>query len=213
MRPKNNSGNFTKMEVRFRDMLAIITLLLISNFSFAQNSSIPEHPSLNDGILRINFLGLAGFSYEKGLGSGFTFRPEAGLGWPLITDEHNEHDELSGFNLEYPFNPYFLVETRYYYNLDKREKEQKSIANFSGNYVGAFYRYSVYQYLTSYATGKQDSVLHNVHYVGMWWGLQRNLGEKRRFYFNFALGPGFETDFKSFNRFNLEANLGLGLQF
>ena len=56
-------------------------------------------------------------------------------------------------------------------------------------------------------------LLWDVQYVVGSWGMQRNLGEKEKFYINWSIGSGVKTNWKDYAEFSLVGQLGLGLQW
>lgn len=170
-------------------------------------------PTVN--VFRINFFGIPGVAFEHSLGNDFTVNAELGLGWPVITEETG----ISGYRdlrLESVVNPYILLEARYYYNFRKRAEHGKSIDNFSGNYIAPFYRYNAYEYEGSVYPDEpkyRTALLRDVQYMGIWWGMQRNLGSRQRFYIDWSIGPGIKTNFVDYADFSLSAKFGIGLQW
>jgi len=191
-------------------VLVLLELFTVSAFAQLSEESIWQS-KVTENVPRINFLGLAGVGYEIGLAKGFTFSPELGVGWPVIESTTNS-DNTTTLEVKSAVNPYLLLESRYYYNFQKRFEANKPIDHFSGNYVGAFYRYNVYEYLSK-TNDESEAMLKNVQYFGVWWGIQRNIDQKHRFYFNFSVGPSIKTDLKSTTQFTVSANLGLGYQW
>lgn len=199
-----------------KTLITTIAALLLVTVVMAQETN--ENPILNvkESVIRINLLGVPGFSYELGLGSDFTIRPEAGLGWPVFSDRHNDEGELQSIYLESMVNPYLILEGRYYYNMQKRKAEGRRTNKFAANYIGLYYRYNAYEHEGSYDpenNGNWDDLLRDVQYLGGWWGLQRNIGQRDLFYINFSIGPGMKTNWIDYANFSVSSQFGFGLQW
>lgn len=191
-------------------LFASASLLLFGQNNTDQGSTVSKNT-----VVRINLLGIPAFSFEKSLGGNFTFRPEGGLGWPVITSEKNDDDKRT-VKLESPVNPYLIIEGRYYYNLQKRFNKGKRTDFFSADYLAIYYRYNAYEYQAGFSDNNKDEsgeLWRDVQYVGAWWGLQRNLGKKQKFYINWSLGPGIKTNWKDYVDYSFTSQLGVGLQW
>jgi hypothetical protein len=200
-----------KFSITF-SMLMITSIVIAQNYSeLKETTKKPDETSIMK-VVRINFLGLAGLNYEEGLGGPFSINLEAGLGFPLIRDASHSKDGSIDLTLESIFNPYLNIEGRYYYNIDERKNAGKRTEKFSANYVAAFYHYNVYGNVKA-TDETQQQLLYNMSYIGMWWGMQRNLGCNQRLYFNFSIGPCLRTDWNSHADVNVASHLGLGIQW
>ncbi|HYV92513.1 MAG TPA: hypothetical protein VE978_12035 [Chitinophagales bacterium] len=205
---------------QFFNCKKIITTLLLFTVTtslFAQNSdlkTLTRKPNDTSELktFRINFLGFAGLNYEFGLGGPFSINLEGGLGFPLIKSSSRNIDGSINLSLKSVLNPYLNIEGRYYYNLLQRKFAGKLIDNFSGDYLAAFYHYSVYSNVQS-SPVESGQLLYNMHYFGVWWGMQRNLGCNQRLYFDFSIGPCLRTDLNSHIDLNAAAHLGFGIQW
>lgn len=180
----------------------------------AQDSTEKSRFENTESVVRINLLGIPAFSFEKGLGNNFSFRPEAGLGWLVITDEKNT--DPHNVKIESYVNPYLLLEGRYYYNLERLAMKGKRVEHFGADYLALFYRYNAYEYQAGFSDHNRNEsgkLIRDVQYIGACWGMQRNLWEKQRFYINWALGPSIKTNWKERADFSLTCQLGFGLQW
>jgi hypothetical protein len=195
-------------------IFAVIYSGVYSSLS-AQNQGYIFEPRQCNDVVRINFAGFAGIGFESSIGRNFTIRPEAGSGWPVLTEKTRPNGATSCV-VQSAFNPYLFVEGRYYYNLERRQRKGKNTSHYSGNFVSGFYRYSSFVYQGGFSTYNKyptDSLQHDVQYIGAYWGIQRNIGGRQRFYFSLALGPGLKTNFKNYADFEFSAQLGFGLQW
>lgn len=195
-------------------LLFLFGLTVWSERTFAQvvngDNLIPQ----NNCLIRLNFLGIPGVNIEYEIGKHKTISAETGLGWPVIVDEESEAKPTKR-RIESLTNPYIVLEGRYYYNINNRISAGRSVENFSGNYIGPFYRFNAFEYIGSYEpdnTYRYD-LLRNVHYVGFWWGMQRHIGAQKLFYFNFAFGPALKTDWSEYIDYSFTGKLALGMQW
>ncbi len=185
-----------------------------SFLSLAQDNQEKNLPVNSQSVVRINLLGIPAFSFEKGLGKNFSFRPEAGLGWLVITNEKSEDPDK--LKIESFVNPYVLLEGRYYYNMDRRTLKGKRVEHFAADYLAVFYRYNAYEYqagLSEHNRNGSGKLSRDVQYLGTCWGMQRNLWKKQLFYINWALGPSIKTNWKEYAYFSFTCQLGFGLQW
>ena len=127
-----------------------------------------------ENILKAGFLGPS-ILYEIKLDDALTVVTEAGVTFSFGYGGH-----MTGWIFDYGL--YAGASPRYYYNLDDRLEDGKSIEHFSGNYVSLFTRAYLYELLSS----MDDEP--NQFLIGPTWGIQRNLGEK--WYYNVQLGAG-----------------------
>lgn len=198
-------------------MKKIMALLLVL-ISITWSSSIAQHTdnfNYKQSVIRINLLGIPAFGFEQGLGNGFTFRPEAGLGWPVITSETNTAG-TEVISLESAVNPYVEIEGRYYYNLQRRAAAQRNTKHFAANYIACLYRYNAYEYQAGLSDGNRDdkgSLKRDVQYIAAGWGIQRNLGRKDQLYINWGIGPDLRINGTQSADFTLQAQFGFGFQW
>lgn len=191
-----------------------IAFCCICSLSSSQNDSNSESITTRGSVVRLNFLGIPAFGYEKGLGNQFTFRPEAGLGWLVMDTDENKTDNKT--KIESFVNPYLLLEGRYYYNLERRIRKGRNVAHFAADYVSAFYRYNAYEYqpdISNRDREETEKLLRDVQYIGFAWGMQRSLWKNQLFYFNWSVGPSIKTNFKAYAEFAFAFQLGFGLQW
>jgi hypothetical protein len=189
--------------------LAATVLTVITGFSQTQEGYIS--PDLNEAVLRVNFLGVPAFGFEKGLGSNLTIRPEAGLGWPVYVTAKNSKG-LSYPRMRSAVNPYLLFELRKYYNLQRRAAIGKKTRHFSGNYTGLFYRYNAYEKDDNYKAD-DEGLVRDVHCLGVLWGFQKSLWPADIFYINFSVGPGIKTNWVDYSTVAVSVQVGFGMQW
>jgi len=158
--------------------LTILTFLLISNSSFAQESS---RPSVESEQLTYHLL--FGISYEGAVGRLNTLR----VSGPLDAGFLIESTTINGYT--HTESGYYLRigvtgEFRHYYNLDKRLSKGKRVDKNSGNFIAPVVT------IMGPALAHSDNVevANFATAVGGVWGIQRNYG--KRFNFQLSIGPG-----------------------
>jgi hypothetical protein len=177
----------------------VVCLLIFGSGIYAQNETIGfDDVSASVPKIRVSII-VPGVSVEKGISEKITLFTEIGSGFGLSISQNDgtfwvsmmsasNGQDISGTHFK--IFPFVKMEGRYYYNLGRRKALNKSIANFTGNYISS---YNVY-------------LLNQQFISGMTWGLQRNW---RRFHFNLNLGLGlyFNSDETGISIIN-EAKIG-----
>ncbi|MDZ7659641.1 hypothetical protein [Fodinibius sp.] len=96
---------------------------------------------------------------------------------------------ISGIDILKDSNPYIQVFPRYYYNLDKRSKENKTISGFSGNYIG------LYTLLDLQGVGEPNYINNqNEFWIGPTWGIQRKISDVAHLDLFLGYGLGWYLD-------------------
>jgi hypothetical protein len=125
-------------------MKKIVTFLIISFplFANAQNDSIAK-PSVEKNIFGVQ-LGLVNFSFqnERKLSNRIALHSEVGL--DLGTSSREDKEKNERIDKTTIIAPYIMLEPRFYYNLNKRVKKGKNIANNSANYIAVMTQYGFY---------------------------------------------------------------------
>lgn len=117
-------------------------------------------PNNKSTIYKLSFLTPA-FCFESKINYNTTAAGEVGFGFSY---------KSSGS--EFRFIPHIKMELRHYHNFKGRQKNRKSIKNYSGNYFSFFF------------AGEDLSFI-----AGPTYGIQRNMN---RFYFNIQAGAGLQ---------------------
>lgn len=187
--------------------LIFILLILILN-SEAQNIQYKStrtskySPELSEELHKISFFPL-GYAYERKIGDEFTI--EAGIDFSF--DAYYEDDNVFE-DYALVINPTIHVEPRYYYNLEKRYRRGRNVTYNSASYIGIFSELRMNPLIEE--KNGIDPV-YDRFVVGPVWGIQRNLG--RRGYFNFNFGYGLLIDenghaqYDGFSRFTIGIRL------
>ncbi|TVP53275.1 MAG: DUF3575 domain-containing protein [Mongoliibacter sp.] len=178
-----------------RFVLIIIVICCSIHFGNAQTQK----------ILRVNFLNPA-ISYELPTGKNTSLDASLGFGYnysyPDLTSASTE-------GVQYLFAMFGDIQSRYYYNLSKREKNGKTTDQNNGNFIAARLLYTGpdISQISSF-----DRFNNNSFAIGPTWGLQRTYG--KRFNLLFSAGPIYYFDLKGNGNIfplNLELNLGVNL--
>jgi hypothetical protein len=140
-----------------------------------------------NAVFRLNLLPLGG-GVEIRIKDNFTLLGHGGVG---IAREPSDNDEL-----KFRFIRYVLISPRYYYNLDKRKQQLKRVDKFAANYVGAVLGHRF-----------KSSDIDRRTFIGMVWGLQRNIGKNGYFDFNIGLQIIYKED-KTYHEEHLGITLG-----
>ncbi|WP_109829310.1 hypothetical protein [Reichenbachiella versicolor] len=175
-----------------RGVILFATLLLLSFQKLhAQEATIEK------SITGIN-VGLSGLSLsqEKRFTPTFSLRLEAGTGYA----------RMQGSNVWYP---YFAIQPRWYYNLEKRVSKTKNIRSNSGNFISTvvFYEPESVQKINN------GTIRSGFIFLGPVWGMRRQVG--KRFSFEFSLGAGWYRRFNEDpeNVFGQYIDLNFGYNF
>ncbi len=175
----------------------------------AAQTDLAKLPDYKHAVIHINFLGIPSLGFEKGLFHGFTLRQELGSGWPFLTLDNAD----SGEETQPLVNPFFSIELRNYYNLKSRFNKSKPTENFYGDYVSIYYRYNTFEYPLSAPWTEVNELNRDIHYLTANWGMQRSIGAKQHFYYNYSIGCGLKTDFIKNNYFTVLGHVEFGVQF
>jgi len=177
----------------------ILILSIITTLNYSQDKPKVE----TEKTLRVNFLNPA-VELELPTGQYSTFSSAIGagygIGYPDLTYAGN------GFIVI--ISPFVDLQQKWFYNLNKRDRKNKMIANNSGNFVS-------FRFVT-----RGNSIASNVYRtsnfdfaIGPTWGLQRTYGKK--FHLLFDIGSQYYFDSKGNGNFwpiMLQLNLGFNLE-
>jgi hypothetical protein len=178
--------------------LGIIVLMALS-------STAQENENSNTlKVWRVNFLNPA-IELELPTGNNSTFSSALGIGYgggyPDLTQTYG------GSGFIYIIAPFIDIQQKWYYNLEKRKRKDRTIENNSGNFISA-------RFIT-----RGKSIAENVNRtsdfdfaIGPTWGIQRKYG--KNFHFLFDIGPQYYFDTKgNGNIWPLMIQLNLGFDF
>lgn len=177
-------------------VVAIFALLTL--FTFAQEQGINQ----TEKVWRINFLNPA-VELELPTGDYSTFSTGVGIGYgggyPDLT--------YGGSGFIYIIAPFLDLQQKWFYNINKRVRKNRTIDNNSGNFISA-------RLLT-----RGNSIAENVSRTsnfdfafGPTWGIQRKYGES--FHLLFDIGPQYYIDTEGNGNifpFMFQLNLGFDL--
>lgn len=176
--------------------LLIATILFFFTFS---TSAQDQETYSTQKVWRINFLN-PGIELEVPTGNYSTFSTGAGVGYG------GSYPELTwgGSGFLYIIAPFLDLQQKWFYNMNKRMRKERTVDHNSGNFVSL-------RFIT-----RGNSIAENVHRTsdldfafGPTWGVQRNYGES--FHLLFDVGPQYYMDTKgNGNIFPLMFQLNLG---
>ena len=130
------------------------------------------------------------FNNESRLSNKFVLRSEIGLEHDFTVGDHYDG---AGFILQ----PVLTIEPRFYYNLNKRNRKGRKIANNSGNYISVKTSY----HPDWFVINLDDKITKNSD-LGIipTWGFKRQIGN--HFSYETALGFGYRVIYLKENTFN-----------
>ncbi len=170
-----------------------ISILFI--FVFLQVFSQKE--DLKDQVLISFDITSLKISYEKVISNKITSNLGLGIGAGYYNVDNNVNHKIGMSIVNIPI--VVSQNNKYYYNREKRQNDNKSIENNSGNYIGLKFRFNT-------GTESTDLSPHNSLLSEINWGLQRDLGHN--WIFNFSIGIGYLSDFDTNNQ-NIIPTIGL----
>lgn len=161
-----------------KKVLFIIGVILITNFSYAQNSGVEK--SITG--LQIGILGTSIYNEYK-LTNRIALRSDVGL--------------ILGFSLgsrspkSYNLVPYIGVQPKYYFNIKERGEKEKNIKNNSANYFSLQLDYLPNLFIIS--NKKNQSIENQIHMIPTF-GIRRNFAENFNYEFKVGFGIAYSLD-------------------
>lgn len=176
--------------------LSILAVLILFSFStYAQE----QETYSTEKVWRINFLN-PGLELELPTGDYSTFSTGLGVGYG------GSYPDLTwgGSGFVYIIAPFLDLQQKWFYNINKRIRKDRTVANNSGNFISA-------RLIT-----RGNSIAENINRTsdfdfafGPTWGIQRKYGEK--FHLLFDIGPQYYMDTEgNGNIFPIMFQLNLG---
>lgn len=173
-------------------MKKIIIILLVTNFSFSQEKS---NASVEKSIFGIQtgFFG-AWVHNEYRLSNEISLRSEIGFDYGFNDNGYSQTSVLI---------PSVRLEPRWYYNLEKRIKKGRKIANNSGNFLALNITYNPDWFYIS----NQDNlnIISTLAFVPKW-GIKRTVGN----HFTYEAGVGIGT-FIVLNDYDVDNDVAVDL--
>lgn len=175
--------------------LLVLTFSLLSTLTFSQE----ENTITTEKIWRLNFLN-PGIEIEVPTSQFSTFSSGTGIGYgggyPDLT--------FGGNGFIYIISPFLDLQHKWFYNLNKRHRKNRTTVHNSGNFISI-------RFIT-----RGPSIAENVwrtsnfdFAIGPTWGIQRKYG--KNFHLLFDAGPQYYMDTKGNGNFwpiMLQLNLG-----
>ncbi|CAD7811851.1 hypothetical protein CHRY9390_02426 [Chryseobacterium aquaeductus] len=154
------------------------------------------------GFLGTNVYNETNFSKE------FALRTEFNLETALFSKD-DLFSEKSGFVMF----PTISLSPKWYYNIDKREKQGKNTAYNSANYITAKVSFVPDWFLISNAETKDMRVYPMISVVPTW-GIRRNFGKNFNYEFQVGIGAGkFLDNDNGFSSIQVVTNLGFRIGY
>ncbi len=178
-------------------MKKAVFILLLCGWAFISNAQTTkqEMPASSSAAsveksifgVQTGFLGIW-FNNESRLSNRFAIRSEVGI----ETTHFSPGDSFS--KAVFVLSPAFILEPRWYYNLNKRKAASKRIDGNSGNFISLQTRFIPDWFVIS--DYKYESTQSQLWIMPMW-GIRRNIG--RHFNYEAGIGMGYIFYFKSKN--------------
>lgn len=135
-----------------------------------------------------------GIGYELTVGKKQTLVWQAGLGFSGALG----YSASMGFLSEWEWDPYLLMEYRYYFGWNRRMRLGKSVAMNSANYLSPFFRTAFPRRL--YLDGEVLKEMRKpVHGLGLTVGMQRNFRSRFSLDLNIGFGHTIEPAYRDWN--------------
>lgn len=155
-----------------------------------------------ENVTRINFLNPS-ITMERALSPKTTFEAGVGFGY---NGSYPDLAFASESGIQYIFAGFVDLQSRYYYNLEKRQDKRKNIGSNSGNFIALRMLYTGPDVASNFIRFDNNSFA-----VGPTWGIQRAYG---KFNLAYSMGPiNYFNTSGSHNWFPLilEINFGYNL--
>lgn len=196
-----SNNNFSKENYVKRVILVFSIFFISSSGALAQKATVEESVF---GV-QAGFLGVW-VQNEYKLSNSIALRSEVGLDTELFGGSFYDR---TGF----VFTPVITLEPRWYYNLKKRVRKSKRIANNSGNFFSIKTSYHPSWFVIS--NYDNIRIVSDISIIPTW-SIRRNIGNK--FNFEAGLGIGYQYIFAkqagyAENEGELTANLNLRIGY
>jgi hypothetical protein len=129
-----------------------------------------------------------------GLTSEYNFKPThtvkamINLSPSFYSMDGQNGDRENGFIL----NPYFMVNYRYYHNIERRKRLNKNLSYFSGNYIAVVGQILLVPRTLVIQSPFFVAVMYRHHYTGVQYGIQRGFGKTKKWFVDGHLGAGLK---------------------
>lgn len=147
-----------------------------------------------------------GFGYEQPIANHFTIKGRAALtfNWSYSSSD------FFGNKFEIAPSPLAATQLRYYYNMNRRERNNKRTTLNSANYLSLLIKYSYSNRYYHYGSDGNYSYNLPTHAVdgGIVWGLQRNF--RNRLSLDCSVGPSLYNPIVN-KEFSLIADITFGI--
>jgi hypothetical protein len=153
-----------------------ILILLLSTINIGKSQTVD--------LWKVNVF-TPSLEYEKSIAPQWTLAQKAGITFsgslPPLTEFY-----ILGESFLYQIAPFYDIQSRWFYNFDKRQSKSKNIENNVGNFITFRAQYVGPEIASSFTRYSPHTFK-----IGPYWGIQRNNGSLN-YYFN--IGPAFIFD-------------------
>jgi hypothetical protein len=148
-----------------------------------------EKPSVVKSTFALQFgLVSLGFQNESKIARKWALHSEIGISL-------NPYTVSAGSSLkdktEYITSPYFVIEPRFYYGLDRRQRHGKNTSNNSSNYISLKTHFAAADWAITNSDSRFEPA--SVLYIVPSYGIRRSFA--KRFFYEFSFGVGLQHNF------------------
>lgn len=176
-------------------IMTLILMLLFGGRVFSQQKATVEKSIFG---IQTGFLGFW-INNESSLSSNLSLKSELGLDAGLFGG--NSNDKIGSVVV-----PVLTLESRYYYNIQKRGVNNKVTANNSANFIALNLKYQSDVFIIS---NNNVDVISTISIIPKW-GIRRNLGNN--FNYETGFGVGYRHFLEKLNSENGEVAVDLHLR-
>lgn len=176
-------------------MRKILFIALFVLAAFHVRGQETEKPSVNKSRFAVN-LGIVslGMQHEAGIGRKWALHSEIGVSLnPYTVTNYSSLQDKT----EFVTSPYFIIEPRFYYGLDRRQRLGKNTQNNSSNYLSVKTHFAAADWAISNSDRRFEPA--SALFIVPTFGIRRSFA--KRFFYEFSFGAGFQHNFHKSNNF------------
>lgn len=175
--------------------LFIAAALVIS--ALTVHSQENEKPTVEKNMFAVN-VGIVsvGFQYEGRLARKWALHAETGISLNPYTVEYFSSDSSIKKETEYLSVPYFSIEPRYYYGLDRRQRHGRNTKNNSSNYISLKSMYMATEAALTNSNERFEPA--SALLITPSYGIRRSFA--KTFFYEFCFGVGLQHNFQKNTR-------------
>lgn len=148
-----------------------------------------QKPAVEKNLFAVN-LGIVsvGFQYEGRLARKWALHAETGISLNpyTVSGYTNSMDKT-----EYITSPYLIVEPRFYYGLDRRQRHHRNTKNNSSNYISLKTHFAAADWAVTNSDKRFEPA--SALYIVPSYGIRRSFA--KRFFYEFSFGVGLQHNF------------------